>query len=280
MPIFENPGAAMAGLYPERPFRLRHNFTQDARFTLPALLKLATRLPADAIEYNAGDVPIELDPDKTPTTGLSIEETIRRIEECNSWMVIRNVEQDPEYQAALEECLAEIAPCAARSTGKMRQKLGFIFVSSANATTPMHLDPEHNILMHLSGSKKMAIYRTDAGIISDEQHERYHVGTAHRNLQHRPEFDQHAEVFDLEPGDAVYVPLKAPHWVKTGPRPCVSFSITWRSRASDSEARLRLANHWLRSRGAKPPPPGKAPLRDRAAILAQRVAYKIARPFG
>ncbi len=213
-------------------------------------------------------------------TGLSIAETIRRIEECNSWMVIRHVEQDAEYKAALEECLAEIAPHARKSTGRMHQKIGFIFVSSANATTPMHLDPEHNILVHLKGSKKITIYRTDKGIISDEHHERYHVGTAHRNLHHRAEFDAHAETFDLNPGDAVYVPVKAPHWVKTGPNPCVSFSITWRSRASDSEARLRIANHAIRSWGGAPPSPGVAPIRDAAVTFAQRVAYKLQHPFG
>lgn len=280
MPIFENPGAAMAGAYPEGSFRLRHRFSDDQRFTLQSLLKLAMRLPPEAIEYNAGDIPIDQDPDKTPMTGLSIEETIRRIEECNSWMVIRHVEQDAEYKAALEECLAEIAPHAAASTGRMHQKVGFIFISSANATTPMHLDPEHNILVHLKGRKRMTIYRTDKGIISDEHHERYHVGTAHRNLNHRPEFDAHGETFDLGPGDAVYVPVKAPHWVKTGPEPCISFSITWRSRASDSEARLRIANHRIRALGGAPPAPGANPARDAAVTLAQRVVYKLTHPRG
>jgi mannose-6-phosphate isomerase-like protein (cupin superfamily) len=280
MTIFENPGAAMAGAYPSSPFRIRHRFADDPRFTLEALLKLATRLPPDSIEYNAGDIPIDQDPDKTPMTGLSIAETIRRIEECNSWMVIRHVEQDAEYKAALEECLAEIAPHAEPSTGKMHQKVGFIFISSADATTPMHLDPEHNILVHLKGSKKMTIYRTDKGVISDEHHERYHVGEAHRNLNHRPEFDAFAETFDLEPGDGVYVPVKAPHWVKTGPAPCISFSITWRSRASDSEARLRIANHRIRAWGGNPPTPGAHPARDAAVTLAQRVVYKMKHPFG
>lgn len=279
MTIFENPAAAMAGAYPERPFRLKHRFSGHPLFTLPALLELARRLPPDTIEYNAGDIPIDQDPDETPMTGLSIEETIRRINECNSWMVLRNVQQDPAYNAALEECLSEIAPAAEKSTGGMYQKAGFIFISSANATTPMHLDPEHNILVHLSGQKRMAIYRSDKGVISDEHHERYHVGEAHRNLHHRPEFEAYAETFDLEPGDALYVPVKAPHWVKTGPAPCVSFSITWRSRASDAEARLRIANHYIRKMGGRPPAPGANPARDAAAIFAQRAAWRLSHLF-
>ncbi len=280
MPVFENPEAAMKGAYPERPFRLKHAFASHPLFALQSLLELAKRLPAGSIEYNAGNIPIDQDPGKTPMTGLSIEETIRRINECNSWMVLRHVEQDAQYKSALEECLADIAPAAAKSTGRMHRKIGFIFISSANATTPMHLDPEHNILVHLSGSKRMTIYRTDKGIISDEQHERYHVGQAHRNLRHDPDYDAHAEIFNLEPGDAVYVPVKAPHWVKTGPAPCISFSITWRSRASDTEARLRIANHWVRKIGGRPPVPGANPPRDAAVVFAQRALWKISHPFG
>lgn len=280
MAIFENPEAALKGAYPARPFRLRHSFADDPRFALPALLDLARRLPPGSIEYNAGDIVIDQDPDKTPMTGLSIEETIRRIEEKNSWMVIRHVEEDAEYRDALEACLAEIAPAAAKSTGAMFRKIGFIFISSPNAVTPLHLDPEHNILMHLRGEKRMTIYPSDKGIIPDERHELYHVGKAHRNLRHHPDYDAYAETFDLLPGDALYVPVKAPHWVKTGPSPCVSFSITWKSRASDAEARLRIANHAIRAWGGKPPAPGARASRDAAVVFAQRVAAKLGRRLG
>ncbi len=280
MTIFEGPQAAMTDAYPSRPFGLKHRLSGHPLFSLEALLGLARRLPPQSIEYNAGDVPIEQDPEKTPMTGLSIEETIRRIEEMNSWMVLRHAEQDAEYRRVLDECLAEIAPLAAPATGRMHQKAAFIFISSANATTPLHLDPEHNILVHLSGAKKIAVYPNDNGFIPDEHHERYHVGEAHRNLPHRTQFDEQARVFDLAAGDAVYVPVKSPHWVKTGPSPCVSFSITWRSRASDSEARLRIANHWIRQAGGAPPPVGARPARDAAAILVQRAIWKARHPFG
>lgn len=279
MPIFDDPRGALAQGYPSRPFRLRHHFAEDGRFSLQALLALAQRLPPCAIEYNAGDIPIDQDPDKTPMTGLSAEETIRRIAECNSWMVLRNVEQDAAYAEAMEQCLAEIAPYAAKATGKMHKKIGFIFISSPRAVTPLHLDPEHNILMQLRGSKRIAICRAAKDLIPDEHHERYHAGEAHRNLRHSPEHDAHAEIFDLEPGDGVYVPVKAPHWVKNGPEPSVSFSITWKSRASDAEARLRLANHQIRRWGGAPPSPGKAPVRDAALVFAQRAAFRISRLF-
>jgi len=278
MAIFDNPAAALAGRYPQVPARLAHRLAGDPRFTLEALVALAARLPAGSIEYNAGDLPVGQDPALTPANGLSAQETIRRIETCRSWLVLKNVESDSHYRAAMEECLADIAPLAAAQTGPMVKKIAFIFISSPGAVTPFHMDPEHNILMQVRGAKTMRVYPAKGAIVSDEQHEAYHAGAAHRNLVHRPEFDALAEVHDLRPGDGLYVPVKAPHWVQNGPEPSISFSITWRSRLSLDEASLRLANRWARLRGLSPPPPGVRPLRDRLAILAHRAAMKIARP--
>ena len=275
MTIFENPDVAAAAHYPARPFRLRHTLAGHPLFTLPALLELARRLPPETIEYNAGDVGVVLDPAETPMTGLSVEETIRRIAECNSWMVLKNAEADPLYRDVMEECLAAIAPAIERATGPMERKVAFIFISSPGAVTPLHIDPEHNILMQIAGSKRITIYRDDGALIDDDYHERYHAGEAHRNLSLTPAFEGRGETVELAPGEAVHVPLKAPHWVENGPVPSISFSVTWRSRASLDEASLRLANRWARARGLAPPPPGARPMRDRIAVLAHRVASKI-----
>jgi len=280
MAVFESPAAALSGRYPQEPARLRHAFSNDPLFSLEALVALAKELPQSSVEYNAGDVSVDQDPSRTPSNGLSIEETVRRIKDCRSWMALKNVEQVPAYKVALERCLAEIEESARAATGPMEKKLGFIFISSPGSVTPFHMDPEHNILMQMKGTKRFHVFPTDKGVVSDEQHELYHVGEAHRNLKHRPEFDSLAVAHDLHPGDALYVPVKAPHWVKNGPEPSVSFSITWRSRWSLDEARLRIANHWVRERGGDPPPPGAAPLRDKALVFAHKAATKLARPFG
>src|SRR5687767_4054170 len=86
----------------QRPFLVRHNLAQHELFTLPRLIELSRRLPASSVEYNAGDIPVSIDPAQTPRTGLSVEETLRRIAECRSWMVLKYVEQDPAYCDLLE----------------------------------------------------------------------------------------------------------------------------------------------------------------------------------
>ena len=111
MSIFSGDDLARFGsYYPERPGKLSHGLAGHPLLTLEALVELGKRLPRSSVEYNAGDLPYGVDPDKVSHTGLSVEDTIRGIEECGSWMVLKNVDQDPAYKALVEEALAELAP--------------------------------------------------------------------------------------------------------------------------------------------------------------------------
>ena len=69
--------------------------------------------------------------------------------------------------------------------------------------------------------------------------------------------------FELMPGDAVHVPLMWPHWVKNGPEPSISFSITWKSNWIYQEADVRGMNHLLRQWGVEPASPAPFPRRNR-----------------
>lgn len=269
---FEDPGA-LKGLYPGRPARLRHGLCAHPLFAMDRLIGLCRALPSSFVEYNAGDLPIGQDPAQTPMNGLSAEETIRRIAECRSWLVLKNVERDPDYKALLDAALAPIAPVVAAKTGAMARMEGFIFISSPDAVTPFHMDPEHNILMQIRGSKTFTVY--DRAIVTDAQHEAYHAPGGHRNLQWTEEMESAAAAFDLAPGEALYVPVKAPHRVKVGPDPSISFSVTWRSAASDAEARVRRVNRALRRAGFKPAAPGAHPAADLLKAGAHRALSRL-----
>lgn len=239
---------AFSRAYPDRPVKLSHHLARDDFFSLERLLDIATRLPAELVEYNRGDLPVGQRPDQTPGNGLGIAETIRSIEENGSWMVLKNVERDPACASRLEECLSDLAALIAPASGAMFRKEAFIFISSPNSVTPFHMDPEHNILMQIRGSKQMRVYPRE-GILTPQIHEAYHSKNGHRNLPYEASFDEGSIPFDLAPGDAVHVPVKAPHWVRNGPEVSISFSITWRSRLSVAEADLHRMNAWLRRHG-------------------------------
>ncbi|MBP6380478.1 MAG: transcriptional regulator, partial [Sphingorhabdus sp.] len=151
----EDIRAEFARNYPETPHRLRHNLRDHPLLTLEALAKLGEGLPVSSIEYNKGDLPTGVDPNSDIANGLSIGDTIRNVDTCRSWAVLKNIEQVPEYRALLLNLLGELKPFIEAKTGAMLMPQGFIFVSSPDAVTPYHFDPEHNILLQLKGSKTM-----------------------------------------------------------------------------------------------------------------------------
>ena len=174
--------ARLAGKFEREAFAVRHRLTDHPLLQLPRLIELATVLPGSSVEYNRADLPIGQDYLATPRNGLTIDQTIRQIEDCHSWMVLKNVERDPQYKALLDECLEEIAPHVRTISPQLENREAFVFVSSPQAVTPYHCDPEHNFLLQIRGDKVMTIFdRNDPRVITEEQMEAMASG-AHRNL--------------------------------------------------------------------------------------------------
>lgn len=266
---------AFRALYPERAGVLHHELRDHPMLRLDALAELATRLDPAHVEYNRADLPIGIAPEAIPGNGLSIADTIRSIEENGSWMVLKWVENDPAYRALLNEALAPIRKAVEPVTGPMLTLQGFIFVSSPNAVTPYHMDPEHNILLQIRGNKEFTVFPSvDDELLSDVEHERYHLG-GHRNLPWHDAFAAKGVTHRLSPGDAMHVPVKAPHWVKNGSELSISFSITWRSLWSYREADARGFNHELRKIGINPRAPGRFPQQNLAKAAGYRAIRRV-----
>ena len=56
--------------------------------------------------------------EKPEASGLTIGDTIRRIEQTGSWAALKNIEQVPEYAALLADLLGEIQPEIEAKTGR------------------------------------------------------------------------------------------------------------------------------------------------------------------
>lgn len=260
--------------FDRRPFTIKHNLVNHPLLTLPSLIELSRRLPESNIRYNRGDIPAGQQIYTAPKTDLSIEETIRQIEQCRSWMVIRFVEQDPIYRDLLDQCLDEIQPLSDRITPGMFKREGFIFITSPGSVTPFHADPEHNFLLQIRGRKSASLFDvSDRTIVSEESLERYSSGEPFKG-EFKDEYQQKAFAFDLGPGDGLHFPQNWPHWVKNGNEVSISFSITFRSAKSERTSIIYNVNHSLRRRGFNPTPYGKSPLRDAAKFHAFRAARR------
>lgn len=262
-----------AAHYPEGPHSLHHSLGEHPLLELDALANLAEQLPETSVEYNRGDLPIGVN-GKPGATWLSIAETIREVAKANSWAVLKNVEQAPAYKHLLTDLLDELRVEIEAKTGAMLTPQGFIFISSPNAVTPYHFDPEHNILLQVRGSKVMTQFPAgDVRYAADSVHESYHTGGP-RELTWDDQLMDDATEYPLGPGDAVYVPVMAPHFVRNGPEPSVSLSITWRSDWSYGESEARAFNAILRKAGFSPKAPGRWPETNRAKSLAYRAIRK------
>lgn len=274
-PVFDALARRMfAANYPETPHILKHHLSESPLLNLERLAQLAGELPVSSIEFNQGDLPIGVDGKPDPT-GRTIEDTILHIATSNSWAVLKNIEQNPAYEALLLSLLGEIRPEIEARTGAMLRPQGFIFISSPNAVTPYHFDPEHNILLQLKGSKVMTQFPAgDARFAPDIVHETYHSGGA-RELSWDDSFAAHGTDFALQAGEALFVPVMAPHYVRNGPTSSLSLSITWRSNWSFEESDARIFNSLLRQAGMQPAAPRRWPGSNRAKAYSYRALRKL-----
>jgi hypothetical protein len=256
-----------------KPFLFRHNLCDHPLFRLSKLADLARTLPPSIVEYNAGKIPVNLpDQDKTPYTGLSAEETVRRIEECSSWMVLKRAEADPECLDVLNRCLDEIQPLSEPIEPGMCEREAAIFVTSPGSVTPYHMDKEINFLLQIRGSKTISVFSaSDREVLSEQELERHFTGPAiRRNMVFHERYQERARVFELKAGYGIHIPTTDPHWIRNGDAVSISFSNGFKTRASLRRGMIYNLNGRLRKIGLQPAPYGQGALRDTMKLQVLR----------
>jgi hypothetical protein len=262
------------------PFLIRHRLADHHLFSLQRLIELANRLPEEKVKYNGADISVATGLYKGPRTGLSILETIQQIEECRSWMVIKNVELDPEYRQLLDRCLDEIRLFSEPIDPGMFRREGFIFISSPDSITPFHMDPEYNFLLQVRGKKQISIWDSrDRSVLSEITLERFFADEENQ-ITFKEEYQQKASFFELTPGAGLHFPVVAPHWVRNGDEVSISFSVTFRTPASERRRIVHCVNAGLRRRGLNPRPHDASAFRDLAKYYGFRACSGIKRLLG
>lgn len=266
--------------FPQRSVLVHHNLVDHPMLSVEGLLELARRLPEKHVEYCSGDLAIDQH-GRAPANGLSAEETIRRIEECNSWMALRNVEVDAEYRTLIHECVGEVEAVIGSRLGALSQYEGFIFLSSPRAVTPLHLDPEHNFLLQIRGSKLLHMWDPwNRDIVPETMLEEMHTTTDWARMKVDDNGVPPTWSWDLVPGVGAHFPVEAPHWVQNGDEVSISFSFVFRSEYARRKQSIHQFNHKLRKRGRTPVPVGQSALRDSVKATTMRVGRAVKRVLG
>ena len=262
-----------------KPFLFRHHLSDHPLFKLTRLAQLASTLPPSIVEYNAGRIPVSLpDWENTPYTGLSAEETVRRIEECGSWLVLKRAEAAPDCLNALNEILDEIEPLSEELERGMCEREGAIFVTSPGSVTPYHMDHEINFLLQIRGGKTVSVFSaSDREVLSELELEKHFSGPAiHRNMAFHEHYQKRATVFELKAGYGLHIPTTDPHWIRNGDAVSISFSAAFKTRASLHRGAVYKLNGQLRKLGLKPAP-YRGSLRDAVKYQASRVVGRAQR---
>ncbi len=262
--------------FPLRHFRISHGLRGHRLFELPRLLKLAQSLPSSAVEYYSGAAAVSQDPQTAPTTGLTLEDTLRNIEVAGSWVALKYAELDAEYRDLLVECVSDVRALAEAARPGIHQLESYIFISSPGSVTPYHFDPEHNFLLQIRGTKQVHTWSIEQSGIDQIALEHTYLG-GHRNQRFPEQIAPLAETFVLKPGDGLHIPVHSPHWVKNGDQVSVSFSVTFRSRRIARDAAVHWLNAKLRGLGLSPRPPGDLAVRDLAKYFTARAAARTLR---
>ena len=273
----ESFGAA----YPLEPAHLTHRLAGHPLFEIDALASLAGRLNPAQMEYVSTEgLEFGMSEADAKPTGLSVQETIATIDRSGSWVLLRKVDHDPAYRQLMREVLGLLKAQIEPVTGPMYHPEAFIFISSPKAVTLPHFDPEYNILLQIRGRKTMTVFSSeDSEMVPPLFREQYYDG-GRRYLPWKEEFDARGREIHIKPGEGIYVPIHAPHWVQTHDEVSVSLSLTWHTKWAYQHSDAQRFNHWIRKWGFNPSPPRLYPgsnLMKSVAHRALRRAKRLAR---
>ena len=258
--------ACFRAAYPLQPARLSHAIANHPLFARGALDDAARRLGAALVEAHHTAGPGDALGGERPDLGP----------QAPRWSMLRFVDRLPEYRALLEQVVGELTPAIRARTGEPLDLRGFVFVSTPRTVTPLHFDPEHNILIHLAGRKRFWLLPAQPPWLPTTAHAALHVDGANM-LAWRERWREDAACFDLVPGDALFVPYKSPHWIEVDDEPSVSLSVTWQCEWTRAQAALHRLSARAAEAGIALPQPPAWPRVPLVRLFAARVLGRVSR---
>ena len=250
---------AFAQSFGRTPMLVRHDLSDHPLLTVERVAQLADALPLDHFHHKPGAMERVDNPDER-NTAETPGELARGAEANGRWLVVDNIEADPEYRALVREVLGQVPErLVAREGGKTTQE-GQIFLSAAASVVPAHTDTEHNFLLQIRGEKHVTVGRFP----SEDHRQRYLEGLGNGGDREIHDELLEVETHVLRPGDGIYLAPLHPHSVRVGDGFSISMSTYFETPFIRCSMNARAVNRYLRRLHMHPKPPGEHVATDKA----------------
>jgi hypothetical protein len=258
------------------PFVTPHRLGETAFFTDEALAALIDRYPRERLQvFTMGSDPLN-NKDWAPvdTSGVSGAAMLRAAKTGRLWIKLMRLDVvDKEYFGLMTEAYEGVwSNCNDIARGQIRP---LILISSPGALVYYHADAYPTMLWHVRGSKRVWIYpAADSRFVDQELMEQIYAGEIDEEVPYSPEFDRHAHVFDLQPGQLLTWPLNAPHRIVNHDSVNVSVSVQYATERGNSRSTLYLANRFFRNQLRLPM---RSTSESGLGAVAKRASFRVAR---
>jgi ribosomal protein L16 Arg81 hydroxylase len=207
---------------------VRHRLANHCLLAPEAIVETAARLPPGFVELLVA-------PPGQEGVGRALDvaevrRLVTRMSTASVSIMFRNMEQLLPYRRlmqALRDSLRQEAPWLLRDGERY---MCFLFLSSPGVETPVHIDPEHNLLLQIQGSKTVIVEdRSRGSVVSNAQVRAFYRDEVGFRLRLKEDWRGVFDAHHLAPGDGLFIPHVAPHAVTNGLELSISLSFTFRS---------------------------------------------------
>lgn len=195
--------------------RARHQFAETGLFTDDALAELIDGYPLEYIDINTTTPNADgtMEWRHGSIAGHSAAEVLQAIRQGHLWINLQHMEEvAPRYHVLVQRAFAEIADRNPQFK-TFRHNTG-ILISSPSARVLYHCDIPPIALWHIRGRKRLYLYPDSEEFLADIDRERVVLKETEEEIPYWDSFDAYAQVFDLEPGDALSWKMQQPHRVE------------------------------------------------------------------
>jgi len=179
--------------------------------------------------------------------GMPGDKVINAIEDGRLWLNLRHVgDVDKRYAQVIDTLLDELGVLAPDFATTFRG-CGII-ISSPKAQVYFHADVPGHTLLQIAGRKRVYFYPPHPPFIAPEDLERISIFGLEVDLPYSDWFDEHAKIFEFEPGQMLYWPHTAPHRIENYDSMNISLTANFVTPEIRRRQKVIMANGILRHR--------------------------------